>query len=100
MGNNLGTYSYPTIGSYPTNGDPSMREALAAPEGDVLYFAGEATSNEYSATVFGALDSGLRTAAEIDADHDPIPLPEPAGMLGLATGFGVLVLLRCFSRRG
>jgi monoamine oxidase len=97
MQNNLGTYSFPTIGSYPTDGSPSMREVLATPEGTVLYFAGEATSNAYSATVFGALNSGLRAAGEVDMDHEP--LPEPAGWLQLGAGLGFLVLLRRVSRR-
>jgi monoamine oxidase len=67
----LGTYSSPKIGSYPTDGSPSAREVLAEQVGTSLYFAGEATHNEHSATVFGALDTGLRAAAEIDADHTP-----------------------------
>ena len=39
-------------------------------------------------------------AGEIDTDHDPIELPEPAATLGLTAGLGVLMLLRRFSRRG
>jgi hypothetical protein len=66
-----GVYSFPKIGSYPSGGGQSAREILAEPVGTSLYFAGEATHNEHSATVFGALDSGLRAAAEIDADHTP-----------------------------
>ena len=66
-----GVYSHPKIGSYPTDGSPSAREVLAEPVGTSLYFAGEATDNRHSATVFGALDSGLRAAGEIDADHSP-----------------------------
>jgi monoamine oxidase len=44
---------------------------LAEPVDASLYFAGEATDDNHSATVFGALDSGLRAAGEIDADHTP-----------------------------
>jgi hypothetical protein len=69
--NNHGAYSFPTVGTYPTDGSPSLREDLAAPEGTMLYFAGEATSNDLSATVLGAMDSGLRAAGEIDTDHNP-----------------------------
>jgi monoamine oxidase len=66
-----GVYSFPKIGSYPTDGSPSARVVLAEPVGTSLYFAGEATDDNHSATVFGALDSGLRAAGEIDADHTP-----------------------------
>jgi len=58
-------------GSYPTDGSPSAREVLAEPVGTALYFAGAPTHNAWSANVTGALDSGLRAAGEIDADHDP-----------------------------
>jgi monoamine oxidase len=67
----LGAYSFPMVGTFPTDGSPSLREDLAAPEGTTLYFAGEATSNNHAATVIGALESGLRVAGEIDTDHDP-----------------------------
>jgi monoamine oxidase len=40
-------------------------EALFVPLDDVLFFAGEATSREYPATVHGAYLSGLSAAAEI-----------------------------------
>jgi hypothetical protein len=76
MRHSRGTYSYPTVGSYPTDGSPSLREDLAAPEGNV-YFAGEATSNNHPSTVIGAMESGLRAAGEIDADHDPVSEPTP-----------------------
>ncbi len=66
-----GVYSFPGIGSYPTDGSPSAREVLAQQVGTNLYFAGEATHNRHAATVAGALDTGLRAAGEIDADHDP-----------------------------
>ena len=95
MRNSQGCYSFPTPGSYPTDGSDSAREILAEPVGTALYFAGEATHNAWSATVGGAMDSGLRAAGEIDAY-----LPEPTGELLLATGVGVLLLLRRLSRRG
>jgi monoamine oxidase len=66
-----GVYSFPGIGSYPTDGSPSAREVLAQQVGTNLYFAGEATHNRHAATVAGALDTGLRAAGEIDADHEP-----------------------------
>jgi monoamine oxidase len=71
MRNSKGGYSYPTLYSYPTDGGPSLRVDLAAPESTKLYFAGEATSNENSANVTGAMETGLRAAGEIDADHNP-----------------------------
>jgi monoamine oxidase len=58
----LGSYSYPTVGSYP--GGLSMREILAQPVGTTLYFAGEASNNNNSATVPGAMQSGERAAGE------------------------------------
>jgi len=66
-----GVYSFPGIGSYPKKRGPSARELLAQQVGTNLYFAGEATHNRHAATVAGALDTGLRAAGEIDADHDP-----------------------------
>jgi hypothetical protein len=98
MRSSRGGYTYPKIGSYPTDGSPSAREVLAEPVGTALYFAGAPTHNSRSSTVVGALDSGLRAAGEIDADHDPVP--EPGSVLMLAVGAGVLTLLRRVSRRG
>ena len=53
----LGSYSYLAVGS-------SLRDrlALAAPIGQRLYFAGEATHREHAATVHGALLSGRAAA--------------------------------------
>ncbi len=56
----LGSYSYLTPG---TDGD--TLEALAAPVAGRLFFAGEATSSEYQATVHGAYLSGIRAAEEL-----------------------------------
>lgn len=56
----LGSYSTVLVG-----GKGSDRTALAAPLGNRLFFAGEATSREYPATVHGAFLSGLREAERI-----------------------------------
>ena len=56
----FGSYSYRRPGS---NGD--TRDALAAPVDERLFFAGEATSRDYAATVHGAYLSGLAAAQEI-----------------------------------
>lgn len=56
----LGSYSYIPVGA--TMED---RETLAAPVGKRLFFAGEATSTQYPATVHGALLSGLQAAKDI-----------------------------------
>ncbi len=57
-----GSYSYIPPGA--SGGD---RDALAEPVSDRLFFAGEATSRQYSATVHGAYLSGLREAERIAA---------------------------------
>ena len=54
-----GGYSYLLVGG----GD--ARERLAAPVGDTLFFAGEATDSVEAGTVSGALRSGRRAAREI-----------------------------------
>ncbi len=46
-------------------GGAGLRDALAAPIGSVLYFAGEATNRNRPATVHGALESGYRAAHEV-----------------------------------
>ena len=51
--------------SYVPPGGVGMRDALAAPVGDVLFFAGEATDRVRPQTVHGAFDSGHRAATEI-----------------------------------
>jgi monoamine oxidase len=86
-----GGYTYPMVGAYPTDGSPSAREVLAEPVGTKLYFAGAPTHNAWSATVTGALDSGLRVAGEIDVDHEPVP--EPGGSVMLIAGAAFLGLL-------
>ncbi|GAB4122109.1 MAG: FAD-dependent oxidoreductase [Roseiflexaceae bacterium] len=56
----LGTYSFNPVGSH-----PRMRQELAKPVAQQLFFAGEATEHEYFATAHGAYRSGLRAAQEI-----------------------------------
>ncbi|NJM08444.1 FAD-dependent oxidoreductase, partial [Candidatus Gracilibacteria bacterium] len=47
-------------------GTAAARLALAAPEGEALFFAGEATAHETNPqTVHGALASGERAAHEL-----------------------------------
>jgi monoamine oxidase len=55
-----GTYSFPKVGAAVSDFD-----ALATREGARLYFAGEATHNQYWGTVHGAYLSGQREAASI-----------------------------------
>lgn len=55
-----GSYSFNALGSTPT-----MRQHLAAPLGDRLFFAGEATEAQHFATAHGAYLSGLRAAQEV-----------------------------------
>src|SRR6185436_3376991 len=54
-----GAYSYVAVGG------ANARTDLAAPLDDTLFFAGEATDTDESATVTGALLSGERAAAEV-----------------------------------
>lgn len=56
----LGSYSHLTVGA-----KASDRKALAAPVGDRLFFAGEATESDWPATIHGALLSGRREAARV-----------------------------------
>ncbi|CAL8464484.1 g4019 [Coccomyxa elongata] len=55
-----GAYSYPSLGAWP--GD---RETLAAPVGDVLFFAGEATHPAVNPCMQAALETGERAAAQV-----------------------------------
>src|SRR5262245_38294281 len=64
----LGTYSYIAVGA-----SPEDIEALAAPVGDRLFFAGEATHREHWAAAHGAYVSGLREAARISGDPTIMP---------------------------
>ncbi|MFO0550579.1 MAG: FAD-dependent oxidoreductase [Polyangiaceae bacterium] len=56
----LGSYSFLARGATPED-----RVALAAPEGERLLFAGEATESDYSATIHGAFLSGQREARRV-----------------------------------
>lgn len=56
----LGSYSYNPVGAV-----PKMRQELAAPLGRSVFFAGEASNEEYFGTAHGAYLSGLRAAKEI-----------------------------------
>lgn len=56
----FGSYSY-----YATNSTPNHRQELAKPINKKIFFAGEATSIDYPATVHGAYFSGLRVSQEI-----------------------------------
>lgn len=58
-----GAYSYLKKGA-----DAAMREKLSNPVKNKLYFAGEATSKNYPATVHGAYLSGMREAKRIFSD--------------------------------
>lgn len=51
--------------SYVATGGLRARAQLAAPVGDTLFFAGEATHDEAAGTVHGALESGVRAAREV-----------------------------------
>ena len=76
----FGSYSY-----LPPGASPADRAALGASVDGRLFFAGEATSLDYPATVHGALLSGRSNAAEIDAianDGDAIVIIG-AGAAGL-----------------
>jgi len=51
--------------SYVATGGVGARSRLAAPLGDTLFFAGEATAEGAPGTVHGALESGVRAAREL-----------------------------------
>lgn len=56
----LGSYSYNSVGAV-----PEMRQELAAPLGKSIFFAGEASHQDYFGTAHGAYLSGVRAATEI-----------------------------------
>ena len=64
----FGSYAYPAVG---------LRfedfEALATPIGERVFFAGEATSQDYFGTVHGALHSGIREGARLGGDLSGLP---------------------------
>ncbi|MDZ7868552.1 MAG: NAD(P)/FAD-dependent oxidoreductase [Rheinheimera sp.] len=55
-----GSYSFNAVGATPT-----MRQTLAAPLGQQVFFAGEATQKEYFGTAHGAYLSGLAVAKQV-----------------------------------
>jgi monoamine oxidase len=57
-----GAYSHPSLGAHV--GD---REALAAPVGKILFFAGEATHSAVNPCLQAAMETGVRAAAEVVA---------------------------------
>jgi monoamine oxidase len=64
----LGSYSYIPVGATPND-----IETLAAPVGERLFFAGEATNHHYWGCTHGAYASGLREAARITEDTSILP---------------------------
>ncbi|MBI4882510.1 MAG: FAD-dependent oxidoreductase [Actinobacteria bacterium] len=78
----LGSYSFMAVGAV-----PDMRAVLAAPVGDRVFFAGEATASQNPATVHGAQESARRVAAEVleaAADGERVVVIG-AGAAGVAT---------------
>ncbi|MGW9169135.1 FAD-dependent oxidoreductase [Agromyces sp. NPDC055658] len=80
---------------------PGLREALAEPVGDRLWFAGEACSPDAPGTLHGALRSGVDAAASLMAVSEPGERVAVigAGLAGLAAareldrgGFEVIVV--------
>eukprot|EP00873_Tetraselmis_striata_P017813 jgi/Tetstr1/438077/TSEL_026702.t1 len=65
-----GSYSSMAVGTHGRD-----YQVLAQPVGRV-FFAGEATTHKYPATMHGAFHSGLREAANIAATLDTMPPPE------------------------
>ncbi|UWF77693.1 MULTISPECIES: flavin monoamine oxidase family protein [Microbacterium] len=81
-------YARGSMSYIPAGGDPQHREALAAPVGDRLFFAGEATDAGRPATVLGAVDSGRRAAEaaiEVAGDEERIAVVG-AGVAGAVAG--------------
>jgi len=76
-----GSYSY-----LAADARPSDRRLLATSSANRLFFAGEATSNDFPATVHGALHSGRRAAAEILTAGASSVVIVGAGMAGLEAG--------------
>lgn len=62
---NSDPYSYGSYSSMGVNATVASRQALAQPIENRIFFAGEATSIDYSATVHGALLSGLLQAVSM-----------------------------------
>ena len=60
-----GTYSYPMPNTYDSHGN-SMRQQLAKPVLDKIFFAGEGTNHHNPSTVPGAIQEGIRAAKAVD----------------------------------
>ena len=60
-----GIYSYGAPGTYPLDDGLSMRQILGQPVDDTIFFSGEATAINHSASVHGAVESGRRAVNEI-----------------------------------
>jgi monoamine oxidase len=58
-------FSWGSYSQIPVGGTIDDRDRLAEAVGSRLFFAGEATSRDYSGTVHGAYLSGLRAAREL-----------------------------------
>lgn len=58
-------FSFGAYSHIPPNASGDDYDALAEPVDEVLFFAGEATSQEYPSTVHGAYLSGVRAAEEM-----------------------------------
>lgn len=58
-------FSFGAYSHVPPFASGEDHDALAEPVGDVLFFAGEASSKDYPSTVHGAYLSGVRAAEEI-----------------------------------
>jgi monoamine oxidase len=65
-----GAYTWVPVGAL------DAPEALARPEADTLWFAGEGAHAEANGTVHGAIESGERAAAQVLAAHGA-PAPGP-----------------------
>jgi len=63
-----GSYSFPALGQSMEDFD-----RLAAPVGERVLFAGEATSRPYFGTVHGAVHSAIREAARLGVDASGLP---------------------------
>lgn len=63
-----GSYCFPALGQSMEDFD-----RLAAPVGERVLFAGEATSRSYFGTVHGAVHSAIREAARLGADASGLP---------------------------
>ncbi len=72
-----GTYSYAKLGMVSTNDIDTDWATYAAPVNQRVFFAGEATTRQYRATVHGAYLSGLEAARLVAALPTPAPTPAP-----------------------